>query len=352
MSLFTRTPPLGVDIGTTAIKVADVGRGREGLTLQNYGILETMGYLERANSALQSSTMKLSENEVAGELALLLERMGVRPRDAIFSVPSFAAFTTLIEIPASSERELASIMQFQAKQYVPLPLTEVTLDWQKVGEIGEGNGAKSQVLLVAILNEQISRYRGICARARLTLRGVEVEGMALARALGGEAKAPVLVIDVGARSTMFLVVVGGSPRFMGQTDFSGGSLTQSLANGLNIGMRRAEQVKRQRGLMGAGGERELSTLMEVILDVIIREAARVKAKYEEAYGGQIAGAVLSGGGANLPGILAYMGSAIELPVRMADPFARVALPATLAAQRESLGAHLAVAIGLALKGTG
>ena len=341
---------LGIDIGTTSIKVVSLSRTKEGVRMENYGILETLGYLERANSALQTSTLKLSEMEVSGYLSLLLKRMGTKENRAVMSIPSFSAFTTLIEIPASSEREIKNIMEFQAKQYVPLPITEVTLDWQKVGERTKDGGVKMQVLLVAIVNEQLARYRAICKQAGLVLKGVEVEGMSLARALGSGTETPTLLIDIGSRSTGLYVVERGLLKYAGQSDFSGGSLTQSLATGLNISMLRAEQIKKQRGLTGSGGERELSTLMEVMLDVILKEALRIKEKYESTYKEAVGSAVLAGGGASLLGIEEYFGARMGMPVAKANPFVAVGCPSEVAPLKSDLGSHLGVAIGLAQKG--
>lgn len=342
---------LGVDIGTTNMKVVHLARAKEGIRMENYGIMETLGYLERVNSALQTSTLKLSEAEVGEYLSLLLSKTGIREKSAVMSVPSFNAFTTLIEIPAASEREIGNIMQFQAKQYVPLPISEVTLDWQKVGERTDEGGVKMQVLLVAIVNEQIARYKNVCKRAGLTLRGVEVEGMSLARSLRPMTDAATLVIDIGSRSTGLYVIEKGLLKYAGQTDFSGGSLTQSLATGLNISMLRAEQIKKQRGLTGSGGERELSTLMEVMLDVILREATRVKEQYQTTYREEVKNTVLAGGGANLLGIDEYFAARMGTALR-ANPFTAVKYPPEAEALVGGLGTYLGVAIGLGLKGLG
>src|SRR3989344_4607318 len=96
-SFLSKQPILGVDIGTTSIKVAEVSKADGPPTLNNYGILETYGYLERFNEALQTSSLKLSEKNIAGYLKILLEHSRIRARTAIASIPAFLAFSTLIE---------------------------------------------------------------------------------------------------------------------------------------------------------------------------------------------------------------------------------------------------------------
>lgn len=341
---------LGVDIGTTSIKVAEVKLGKERNKLLNYGILETYSYLERFNEAIQTSSLKLSERNTANYLNSLIRRAGIKTKEAIAALPAFLTFSTLIEVPAMSEEEIKQFIEMQANQYVPLPLSMVTIDWMKVGERTDPQGVpKFQILLVSIPNDQLNAYQNIFKAAGLKLLTIEVEGMSLARSLVRELEGAHLIIDIGSRSTSFSIVEKGFLKFSGQTDFSGGSLTQVIANGLDISERRAEDLKRQRGLLGYGGEHELSTLMQPLLDVIISEARRVIGNYEAGYGEKIQGAILTGGGANLLGIDEYFKKQLALPLTKANPFLALEYPPLLDAITRETGPLLAVAIGLGMK---
>lgn len=354
-TLLGKEPRLGIDIGTTSIKVAEISPSPagEGLELTNYGVLETFEYLERSNRALQTPSLTLLEKETASYLKTLLNRGGFKTNLAVGSVPAFSAFTTLIEFPAMSEAEIGKVMKFQAKQYVPLPINQVTIDWQKVGERTDEQGVtRYQVLLVSVVSEQVERFARIFKSAGLRLQELEFEGLALGRALTSRFKEPVLVIDIGSRSTGISVAENGFFKFGGQTDFSGGSLTQTIANALNISVRRAEDLKKLRGLNVSGGERELSTLMEPILDVIINEVKRVKGNFENTYREQVKSAVLAGGGANLGGIERYFSDQLEMPVTRASPLKNAMLiyQPSLDPILPDLGPLLSVAVGLAMKG--
>ncbi len=341
---------LGVDIGTTSIKVAEIVRGRERLKLTNYGILETHAYLERFNEALQTSSLKIGEETTADYLKLLLQRAGIRAKLAVAAVPAFLTFSTLIEVPAMSEGEIKKFMDFQGKRYIPLPLSAVSIDWMKVGEKTDSEGTvKYQILLVSIPNEQIENYQRIFRSAGLRLTGIETEGMSLARALGAAAEEVTLIVDIGSRSTSFSIAAKGHLKFSGQTDFSGGSLTQIVASGLNISQRRAEDLKKQRGLLGFGGEHELSTLMEPILDVIMNEARRVITNFETNYEEKVKAVILSGGGANMAGLADYWNKEFGLKVSKINPFSPIAYPDILSSIAKETGPLLSVAIGLALK---
>jgi len=346
----SRKAIVGVDIGTTSIKIAEMEKVDEKVRLITYGLLEDNIYLERFNEALQTSNLKLSEDKATRYLSTLLSRVHMSAETVIASIPSFLVFSTLIELPSTSDSEIKRVMELQAKQYIPLPLSAVTLDWLKIGERdGATSQKKSQILLVAIPNEQIERYHKIFSVLGLKLRSVEAEGMSLARSITLNNKDTSIIIDIGSRSSSFSVARGGFFMMGGQTDFSGGSLTQSIAKGLTISQRRAEDLKRERGLKGYGGQHELSTLMTPMLDVIISEAKRIISSFENAYGDKITRVLISGGGANLLGIEDYFNRYFGLPAKRVNPFLGLQYDSSLEPMVKSTGPLLSVALGLGMK---
>lgn len=350
-SIFSGETYLGVDIGTTSIKVAEIERLKRGpAILKNYGVLETRSYLDRFNEVLQTSSLKLVGAETATYLKLLIEKAGVRTKKVIASLPAFSAFTTLIELPMMPDSDLVKIVRFQARQYIPLTLSAVTIDWIKVGErMDEGGIKKVQVLLISILNEQIDKYKKIFEAAGLKLMAMELEGISLARVLTAGIKEPVLIMDIGARSSSFFIAQDGFLKFVGQTDFAGGSLTQVLASGLSVSPRKAEELKKEGGLLSGRVAEELSTIMKPLLDVIINEAKRVKNSYEESYKEPVKRVILTGGGSRLLGMEKYIGSQLGLLMEKGNPFEKVSYPPRIESSVDDLKPVLATAIGLALK---
>lgn len=345
-----RAAALGIDIGTASIKAVELAREKGKHLLKNYGVLESRGHLERLNDAIQTSSLKILDKETAELLKRLLDEMKPSTREATASIPAFSAFTALLEIPAMSEAETAQAMQFQAKQFVPLPLEEVVIDWLPVGQYEDGKGAKKQqILLVSIPKENVRTYQAIFRAAGLTLRTLEVETLSLSRALTSGDPTTTLIVDIGARSTAIAVARKGTLLYSGQTDFAASALTQAVSRGLGISVRRAEDLKRQRGITGGGAQYEVSTLMLPYVDAILDEVRRVRSAYERNYHGKVERVMLSGGGANLPGLSEYVAGAIGLPAVKGMPFANISYPPDAAPVIEPLGAPLAVALGLAME---
>lgn len=349
-SIFGSNSFLGVDIGTSSIKAAEIIKATNGLRLKNYGVLETYGHLERLNNAIQTSSLKMLEKETAELVRNLVKELNIRAREVVASLPNFLAFTTLLELPEMSETDVAKTVGFQARQYIPIPISEVTIDWIKVGESEDDQGTKvQQIFLISVPNDHIKRYKHIFKSVGLKLVSLEIESLSLARSLINGDKTPTLVVDIGARSTAITVVDQSRVKYTGQTDFASNSLTQAVSSGLHINTRRAEILKKQQGLLGAGGEYELSTLIQPFLDAIIEETKRVKNIYETDYEGRIEKVLLSGGGANLLGLEKYFSDQIGLPVSKGNPFARILYPPEIEPVIGELGGVFSVAIGLGIR---
>ncbi len=347
----SRSTALGIDIGTTNIKLAELTESGAGVyTLSNYAILETSGHLDHFNNALQSSSLRPLDSDLISYLTILKENAGLKTDRAIASLPPFAAITTLIEIPMMSAGDTNKSLSVQVKDYLPVPITEVTLDWIRIGEkIYPDGSKKQQVFLVSIPNEKIENYARIFGQAGLILDGFEVEHVSLARALTRSVAAPTLIIDIGGRSTSFTVARNGTALFAGQTDFSSNSLTQALATALNISPRRADVLKQQTVIVGGGGGHELSTILVPIIDVILSEANRALTGFQTTFHEKITGVLVAGAGANMPGLDSYLAKQLALPVTIADALSSIAYPPEIGPFSKELGSTLSVAIGLALK---
>ncbi len=341
---------LGVDMGTTSIKIVEVVKTSTKPRINAYGFLESYGHLERLNDALQTSYLKIMDKEAANLLKILLKQLKCKTKDVIASIPSFSAFTTLLELPEMPAEETAKTMKYQARQYIPLPISEVAIEWLSVGKRQDEKGLiNQQILLVSVPNEHIRKYQNIFKLAGLNLRALEIEGLALNRSLIANDPTPTIVVDIGSRSTNIFIIDKGFLKFNAQTDFAGSSLSQAIANGLNITVQRAEGLKKQKGLTGAGSDYELSTLTIPFLDVILNEIKRAKDNYEKNYETKLERIILTGGGANLLGIVQYTEKEIGLTTVVGNSFSQVNYSSKIETIIKELSPVFAVSIGLGIR---
>jgi type IV pilus assembly protein PilM len=350
-SFFKSDSYLGVDIGTTSIKMVEVTAGKKVPRIVNYGMLESSGYLTRANQALQTSGLKIFEEDAVALLKALVRELGTSTKDAIASLPPFDVFMTLVDFPAMEAKEVAKALIYQAKQYVPMPLSEVALDWMKVAEYHDDKGfAHQKILLISVPQEQIKKYQHMFNAAGLRLRALEIESLSIARIFAGDPTATTIV-DIGSRSTNIIFMEKGVLTWSAQSDIAASSLTQALATSLGINPMRAEELKKERGIMGTGPNYELSTIMMPFLDVIVNEVKKAEYIFRQQFpsAAKTERVILAGGGANLSGIEKYFEKEFGIPVVKASPFSRFEYPDVITPFLPELQAPMTVALGLGMK---
>lgn len=349
--LFGAKSTLGVDIGTVSIKISEIQKeGNKKPVLVNYGVLENMSYLKRPNSAIQSSTLKLDVKNTSGALKMLLDKMKTKSSYAVASVPIFASFTSFLELPQMTPEETRKAMSFQIQQNIPLPVSEVSVDWMKIGEREDESGfVKQQMLVIAIPNGEVAKYRAIFKSVGISIAAIELESLSVTRSLAGGDPVPTLLIDIGGFVTNVSVAHGGLLRAARAVDYAGQYLTHSIATSLSIDHKRAEDLKRQKGIIKDPTNAELSTLTLPLLDVILGEAEQVKNEYESRSASKIERAILCGGGSNLLGIKEYAENRFSLPTVVGNPFHRVEYPPKIEPMVRELGPELAVAVGLGIR---
>ena len=347
---------LGVDIGTFSIKVVEVSRAGKRRKLDNYGEIQAEALYEKPFRTFEQSTLTISRQDVVRSLNAILREARIKSRQAYFSIPDFSTFFTTFSLPAMTEEELPQAISFEAHQHIPLPLREVTLDWQIIEKGGEP-GAKItpfKILLVAVPNEVIEQYQVIAQDAKLELLSLEAEVFGLARALIGERekKETVVLIDVGARSTTINIIDQGILKISHSFDTSGNDLTNLIAKGLNLDYQQAEEAKKKYGLT-ASEDMKTREAMLPLIDLILNEIKKISSSFsqtEKTGQKEVQKIILAGGTALMPGLAEYFFKELQKPVVVADPFANIYYPPILEKNLKAMGPNFGIALGTALRG--
>jgi type IV pilus assembly protein PilM len=338
---------VGIDIGTTSIKVAEIVRTDGSLFLKSYGILENYAHLERLNESIQTSNFKLVEEPTSQLISTLLKKTNMQPDYVIMSVPAFESFVALVSLPKMPEREIDQALAYQAKQYIPLPIADTMLEWVNVGEDNKG----MQVLLIAVPKDEVARLVKTAQLARLNLNSIELESISAARIFSSIVKEPFMIVDIGGRLTSFALVENGKLKFVDNMDLGGGDLTQVISTGMNIDPFRAEELKRTHGIRENGeSSTGIASLMLPILNNIIAQTLKTKRLYESGHNVAINTIVLTGGGANLPGGLEYFEKETQCKIIKGNPFEMgiIKYESKLEPIVKEIGSSLSIACGLSM----
>jgi len=351
---------LGVDIGTFSIKIVEVSRAGKRKKLENYGEIQAEALYEKPFRTFEQSTLTVSHKDVVRSINAVLREARIKSNQAYFSIPDFSSFFTTFTLPAMTEEELPQAVNYEAHQHIPLPLQEVTLDWQVIERktMNQQKVTPFKILLVAVPNEVIQQYQEIAKDVKLELLSLEAEVFDLARALIGEREEneTVCLVDIGARSTTVSIIDKGVLKVSHSFDTSGNDLTDVISKGLNLDYQQAENAKKKYGLLASESATSDSAVKEAMLpliDLILDEVKKISSSFnetEEIGQKEIQKIILAGGTAFMPGLSQYFSKELQKPVVIADPFANIYYPPILEENLKAMGPSFAIALGSALRG--
>ncbi|MBI5530172.1 MAG: type IV pilus assembly protein PilM [Candidatus Doudnabacteria bacterium] len=369
MPLFSSPPSyLGVDLGTSSLKVVELKNERGKPRLVTYGFTNETDLLIRSDS--QGDVEK-----TAILLRQVCDKARVTTSKAITALPTFSVFSSTINLPAMSKKDLEGAVKWEARKVIPLPLDDMILDWKIIDEFQEESALKLagpaeakkniKVFLTGAPKRLVEKYTDIFKIAGLNLLSLEIEAFALSRSLVGASQATVMLVNMGAVTTNISVIVKGMPYLNRSIDVGGSTVTRAISNSLNISMERAEQFKHDIGIISVrqGGPEEILKTIEATIAPVVNEIKYTLNLYhnqrlreielEKKAGEQapevVEKVILSGGMALLPYLPEYLSKILDTRVYIGDPWSRVIYPEELKPVLDEIGPKFAAAVGLAMR---
>jgi type IV pilus assembly protein PilM len=309
-----------------------------------------------ADPSLDAS--RIAQTRVA--ISDLAGRLKVGKTKARYAISGQAVFTRFVKLPPLQDDNIEQLVTFEAQQHVPFPLQEVVWDYELIQ-----GAAEKEVAIVAIKSDALDEINSAVNECGLGTAEVDVAPMALYNAFRstyGHPEEPVLLIDIGAKTSNLLYIEG--KRFFTRSIAIGGSaITAAIAKEYNVSFSDAEHQKISNGLVALGGghteqlDEAVAALAMVIRNALSRlpaEIARTTNYYRSQHGGSAPRRILlAGGGANLPYTLEFFQEKLNLPVEYFNPVRNLAIgkgvdPSII--QRE--GHLMGELVGLGLRGIG
>ncbi len=335
---------IGIDIGTASIKVVELEKQGKDILLKNYG--EYKRIRNKKTFPFHTNSFSFQEEEVAEAIKGLLAETKIQAKSASFSLPAFSSFFTVITLPFMQKSEIAGAVKYQSYKYIPLPLQEVVIDWELI-EDEELSGEKLKVLLVAVPKELVEKYQNLSKILNISINILEVEIFSEVRALVKD-KDPTAIVNIGDRASNITVVDNGFIRISHSVEFSGFQLTKSISESLNVSFQRAEELKRTKGISQTIGSLASGPLFPIIDKIIFSMQRVINTYLVQNPKREIKKIILSGGGADMPGLAEYFYNKTNIKTERAQCFSNIKYPMQLESAIQEINNSFTVAVGLAL----
>lgn len=338
---------VGIDIGSTSIKIVQLKKVGEDISIDTYGELPLGPYAGLSvGQAVRLGDLKLVE-----AINDLYKAAKVTSKQAVIGIEPSASFVTSVFMPVVSPEELKTMMPLEARRYIPIPLSEVKMDfWPVPGHINRDVTPNTQeVIIAAVKNDTLALYDRVATKLELENVEFEVQGFSVLRSCIPESNNLVLSFDYGGEYSTICLSRGGVVLDMHVIPRGAQDGTMQISRALAISIEEAELLKRNYGYHGDKSHPFMKEVLELASYPLFGELARLIIMHERKYNQDIEGVVLVGGGSRIKGVLDMYHKATSVPVRIADPFQIIKTPAYLRDIIRNVGPTYAVAVGLALK---
>ncbi|MFZ2199920.1 MAG: type IV pilus assembly protein PilM [Microgenomates group bacterium] len=311
------TAYFGLDIGASSIKAVQSNlMGSKNFAVENVGLV-----VNPTGSLDFSSPVVVDKLKIA--VKQLLAESKIHEKRVVVSIAESRVYSRILTMPMMSEAELSSAIKWEAEQFVPIPVSEVELDFSILQNNIPGEDKKMLVYLVAAPKKYLQSMVDFLTSVGLEPIAVESEMVAVARSLTfGAPASTTLILHMGAMSSVLAIVDSSLLTFSYVIESGGVALTRALSQSLSLPLPQAEEYKRTYGLDQAQLEGKVRGGLLLVLDTIVSEIRKAMEYHLSTRKTSVTRIVLSGGGAYLPSLGSHLSETFGgIEVLLADPFA-------------------------------
>lgn len=336
---------VGIDIGSSAIKMCQVKRVKGELRLASFGHVplppETV-----VDGALMNSA------RVVDAVQELVASHRVKNKQVALSVSGHSVIIKKIPLPQMTREELEESIQWEAEQFIPFDMADVNLDVQIVNESSAQQG-QMDVVLVAAKKDFVDEYTSVIVEAGLEPVICDVDAFAVENMFEANYNVPhdqtVVLVNIGAAKTNINIIAGGVSTFTRDLTVGGFNFTEEIQKQLNVSYEEAEALKLG-GAADAVVPQEVQRALRMVSENVTNEVQRSIDFYAATSADPPPSQVfLSGGSAKLQVLAKSLESRIGVPVAALNPFRNIDISAHDRGYLDSLGPAAAVVVGLALR---
>ena len=307
----------GFDIGRSSIKIMQINQVNKQSVVSGYGTVNFDSSAIEDGVIIDPETIikasyELIENNIVGKITT---------KRAAVSLPNAHSFSRVIALPKMNQKDLASAVQLEVDQSIPLPIDELYYDFS-ITQILEDGGIEVQI--VACPKEIVDSYLVVFEALGLEIALVESNISAVTRiVVHAEAHdVSTLIVDIGSTACDLSIYDGSAIRATGTVDCSGERITKHIADALDVSLQQAHSIKTRYGLELSKKQDKIIKAVEPELNKLVNEIRKVMRYFadRDSKGNPIGQIIILGGGANLPGLSTYITDRTRVPARLCAPW--------------------------------
>jgi type IV pilus assembly protein PilM len=341
---------VGLDIGSSSIKLVELKQGKKGYRLQNLAVSPLPPEAIVDGALMDSVTIIDAIKDLIGQAK-------TKTKSAVTSVSGHSVIVKKISLPFMTEAELEESIQWESERYIPFDINDVNIDFQILGSDAE-NPDVMEVILVAAKKDIINDYVSVIMEAGLNPVIVDVDAFALENMLAinydlekGES---VAIANVGASITSINILKNNVSAFTRDIFRGGNQVTEEIQRQLHADFDEAEKIKVGSKMDGVSQPVIQNVLKEASESLAIEIGNSLDFFQSAGTYEKIGKLYLSGGGSKIKDFDILLQQQIGIPVEMINPFKQIEFSEKhfdFEYMRE-IGPAMAVGVGLASRKVG
>lgn len=341
-------PTIGLDLGNHTFRAVEMEEQRGRVYLRRYGY-------HRDESLTLYTGVQNELDEYSKNLKKFFAENNFTTPKVVTSLPENEVFTRVVEMPSMNEKDLRSSITYEAEQYIPIPLEEVSFDFQILDESYEDKD-KMNVLIVAAKHDVLAKYVSVLEKAGLVPVAFEPESLAVGRILGDSVNKPTatILLHIGSTGSQIVISYRGHVRFTRSIAIGGEDLTKAVEDNLGFDHNQAVEYKETYGLDMKEGEGKVASAIRPVFDRILEEVKKSEVFYTTHNPNvKIDRVIVAGATALMPGLLFHVANKLDTEVELANPWKNISFVKGLQDKKEKIidmGPEFVTPVGLALKG--
>jgi len=310
---------VGLDIGTSLIKVAEVRSSGNNIVLNKFG-------LAPIRPGLIEDGQIMEMGELVDAIRTLFKTHKIKSKDIAISTGGSSVVIKTISMPyavSSSDQSLLESIRFEAEQYIPYDIDDMNIDFQIIGE-NDSNPDQMNVLLVAVKKDIVASYIDLTDQAGLNAQVIDVDSFAFQNIFEVASKRRNdemdMLIDVGAHKTSLNVIKGNSTLMMRDSSSGLAQIWEEISSEANCSVEDAIKIVAGDGNTAIATE-SLDEMYENFSKMWCTEIQNIVKTFQAKSGhGNIDRVFVTGGGALVSGFIDYLSEGLSLPVFIFNPF--------------------------------
>lgn len=348
-----KTRIIGLDIGTTHVRAAELEFGSGGPSHESQPTLVHLGEVPLPNGAVRDGEVA-ETSTVATAIRQLWAQSKFSHKNVVIGIGNQRVIVRDLELPWMPPAQIRASLPFQVQDMLPVAVEDALLDFVPTSTYVGENGSMVRGLLVAATKDTVRANTAAVEAAGLRPAMVDLSAFALIRMMGRgqDGDRTMAFVDIGARVTTVVIAAQGSPRLVRVLAMGGEDVTDSVATALSVSAPEAEAIKRQVGIGFALSDelRVAGGAVSAVVTSLVEAIRNTFVYYASSHPGAAAEMVLiTGGGSHLPGFGQFLSSASRMPVVLGQPLStlNVAPSAQVTDTTSELQHTLAIPLGLA-----